>query len=664
MRATGFPRTFFGLLVLCLLAWSCPAWSQIPGPVVLAPALRTLDLKDHMMVLDDAAGALGPAEISSLPPAPFKPAGEVRDGGYVQGARWHVFFLENPTTVARQVFIEVERQRLNFVDLYSADGKGDFLHQMAGNHRPFALRPLPYRTALFPLTVPPGATRQVLLRVESKTPMVVRATLWEPGAFAEKSSQDGLLLGSFYGIASLLVIFSAASVVIAPRRQAFWFLLHLISFVIRQLDASGQLAQFLMPDQPFVAERLGNFSNCAVVATGSLFVAASLDLNRVLPWVNRLFMGIAGICLALAVAAVADYWNLASPVINIITILFVILSIMVILACLQRGRRTDQWVLLVAMSVSFVSGLLRMGQNIGIAIPFAWGEWGLYFGFDFYLIFMGVAVWQYLRRIEGEKLEASRLLLAATEKRGEDLNQLVILRTADLEKALLNEQETRQRLQLFVQMATHEFKTPLTAIDSAAQVMELIVEPHDLEMNSRLALIRRSVRQVETLVDTCLLGERYETLSARFAEFCPADCLGRVLERHAQEGMPPITLSSVDLPDRWEGDADLLGIALDALVDNALRYAGRDKPLEIVATGTGNTLAISVCDRGPGVPSGEAAKIFLKYYRGTQSHRASGTGLGLYLVEEVALLHNGRASYTPRPGGGAVFTLSLPPRQS
>ena len=258
-------------------------------------------------------------------------------------------------------------------------------------------------------------------------------------------------------------------------------------------------------------------------------------------------------------------------------------------------------------------------------------------------------------------------ILATVFRSKNRLERVITQRTAQLaqakqaaETSLESETQARQRLHTFIQMATHEFKTPLSVIDGAAQVLELLVDSHNRDITSRLSAIRQSVTRVVDLVNVCLKGERYETLSPSFAPLSVPQMLQKGVERNNITDSAPVTLSVTDLPEQWLGDAGLLGIALDALVDNARRYAGGDLPIEIQASMADNAIHISVCDRGQGVAVADGDKIFDKYYRGKHSSGIPGTGIGLHLVKTVAELHNGQAKYAPRPGGGAVFTLVLP----
>jgi signal transduction histidine kinase len=103
------------------------------------------------------------------------------------------------------------------------------------------------------------------------------------------------------------------------------------------------------------------------------------------------------------------------------------------------------------------------------------------------------------------------------------------------------------------------------------------------------------------------------------------------------------------------GNADMLGRALRNLIENALVHTPPQTTVEIAIDARG---AISVYDRGPGVPPAEREQIFHRFWR-RDRRRQGSSGLGLSIVSRIAERHGARVSVADRPGGGATFTLSF-----
>jgi len=256
-------------------------------------------------------------------------------------------------------------------------------------------------------------------------------------------------------------------------------------------------------------------------------------------------------------------------------------------------------------------------------------------------------------------------LARALQDSNSRLEERVVERTRDIERALCGEREARHRLRTFLDMAAHEFKTPLAVIDSAAQMLEMLVDTAQDGVGKRLGLIRRSARRVSDLIETCLAGERIdEEVPVHPVPFAPASLIERVAERQRGHGAAVLVADSAHLPAVCVADPDLLGIALDALLDNARRYGRDGEVIDLEAHSDGAALILSVADRGPGIPEEERERIFEKYYRGEDSRNKPGTGIGLNLVKVIAGLHGGSIVHHPRPGGGSVFVLTIPLRSA
>ena len=97
------------------------------------------------------------------------------------------------------------------------------------------------------------------------------------------------------------------------------------------------------------------------------------------------------------------------------------------------------------------------------------------------------------------------------------------------------------------------------------------------------------------------------------------------------------------------------------LLENAHKYSPRTQPVDIQLSRSGKMIAISVADRGPGVPAAERERIFEPFYRPERSTPDAGSaGLGLSIALRLAMAQGGALSYEDRIGGGSVFTLVLP----
>jgi two-component system sensor histidine kinase ChvG len=210
----------------------------------------------------------------------------------------------------------------------------------------------------------------------------------------------------------------------------------------------------------------------------------------------------------------------------------------------------------------------------------------------------------------------------------------------------------------------HEFKSPLTSIRGAA---ELLLEgaAEDRETRERfLHNIQLDAERLERLVSRLLELSRIEASTEPMEDVAVSTVIDRVIERtHTSE--QPVEV-------RGGGGLTLRGRVLDLerallnLVENALRFSPPGEPVVVSAESDGVNLRLSVCDRGPGVPDAHRERIFERFF--TTDAERSGTGLGLAIVRTVAEAHGGRVELEnpdrgeAQGGKGACFALVLPLR--
>ena len=222
----------------------------------------------------------------------------------------------------------------------------------------------------------------------------------------------------------------------------------------------------------------------------------------------------------------------------------------------------------------------------------------------------------------------------------------------------------------FVANVSHELRTPLTAVRG---YIEALAEP-DISADERarfLEIITRHTLRMERLVKDLLRLARLDA-GQEAAELVPCEVNGLI---HAV-----MTDLAVPLEQRHQRievriDQDAATIACDPpklhdalrnLLANASTYGPPDSVIQVDVRRQGDSVAISVADRGPGIPDEDLARIFERFYRVDKSRARDpgGTGLGLAIVKHLVGLHGGQVRVENAPGAGASFTIELPSRQA
>lgn len=201
--------------------------------------------------------------------------------------------------------------------------------------------------------------------------------------------------------------------------------------------------------------------------------------------------------------------------------------------------------------------------------------------------------------------------------------------------------------------ASHELRSPLTRIRMG---LELMGKGSPEALAQRKPEIERNLAELDQLIDEILLASRLDAREADVGTVEPVDLVGLAAEECARSGATLDTQAAVLLVP---GIAKLLRRAVRNLLENACRHAAT--PAELALYQEAGFAVIEVKDHGPGVPEALQARIFEPFYRlPGASEQDGGVGLGLALVQSIALRHGGSARCSNRSGGGACFTLRLP----
>lgn len=212
----------------------------------------------------------------------------------------------------------------------------------------------------------------------------------------------------------------------------------------------------------------------------------------------------------------------------------------------------------------------------------------------------------------------------------------------------------------FAADVAHEFKSPLTSIRGAA---ELLDEGAADDPEARVRFLRNielDVARLDRLVSRLLELSRIEASSEAMAVVDLESVLVRVISR-ASAPEQPIELRYLASARFLRAREMDLETALLNLLDNAVRFSPPGIPVEVEVTGGPPEIRITIADRGPGISAANLPRIFDRFF--TTDADRDGTGLGLSIVQTVMTAHAGRVSVESEPGRGTTFSLFLPVRR-
>jgi two-component system sensor histidine kinase KdpD len=252
------------------------------------------------------------------------------------------------------------------------------------------------------------------------------------------------------------------------------------------------------------------------------------------------------------------------------------------------------------------------------------------------------------------------------------LTTLAALVAGALERIKLSDQVRQTQVQVeaekmrsaLLSSVSHDLRSPLTGIIGAAGTLAESGDTLTPQVRYELLqTISDEAERVNRLVGNLLDMTRLESgqvMPSR--EWLPVEeLIGSAVQRCSKRLADHAV--KVNLPDdlpMLHADSVLMEQVLVNLLDNAAKYSPANSKIDMSARADATAITVTVADRGPGVPPDQREHIFEKFVRGRDAARKPGVGLGLAICRAVVAAHGGRIWVDDRPGGGAVFSFSLP----
>jgi two-component system sensor histidine kinase KdpD len=230
------------------------------------------------------------------------------------------------------------------------------------------------------------------------------------------------------------------------------------------------------------------------------------------------------------------------------------------------------------------------------------------------------------------------------------------------QEALLRMESERLRNSLLAAVS-HDLRTPLTVLQGLAEVLAMNNPPLAPAQLEAAETMQEEARRMTALVNNLLDMARIERGEVKLhLEWQPFEevvgvalnATEQILKHHKVEVRLSPELPLVQI------DAVLMARVLVNLLENAAKYTPPGSEVIMAAEVVGDHLSVSVADSGPGLPVGREEEIFQKFTRGDRESATRGVGLGLTICRAIVESHHGKIVGRNRPGGGAIFTFTLP----
>jgi signal transduction histidine kinase len=233
-------------------------------------------------------------------------------------------------------------------------------------------------------------------------------------------------------------------------------------------------------------------------------------------------------------------------------------------------------------------------------------------------------------------------------------------------RAVAREMDVSRMKAEFVSSVSHEFRTPLSAIEALLERLESGKVQDEEMLHRYYRASRREVQRLTAMVNQLLDFSRlkegreeysYETINLnRLAEDALQSFRNLGFEKRLEENLYN------DKPLNISADKDAVYQCIHNLIDNALKYSPNGSQVTVGSGKHDSEIFLRVSDRGPGIAPEERELIFEQFYRARRSddRGIQGAGIGLALVKKVMQAHGGKVTLESRTGEGSTFQLTFP----
>ncbi len=616
-------------------------WLALLALTLLCPAAHAQRAVEGLAVLVDADGGETIASVAAPARAhEFAAVGDNLSAGYSRKVRWLRFTVQAPPGSGGKLWLEVQPPYVDDLRLFVPDPSqpDGFAMRRAGDLQPFAARELPYRGFVFRLALPDTQAHTLYLRLETSSSSVLSLRQWSPDAFVAAAAREYIALGLFYGI--------LASMMVATLWHGRWrrdpqfrhFLLFLGATVVFLLGSNGLVSQFLLPARPHLASAWTSIGLLLLTASGARFYQLVLEIDHRLPRLRTAFRAMQCMALVAVPVAIAGYFTEMVRIVMPCALLLALLCLGRSLLLAAHGRLGSHF-----LALAYAIGLLGSSSGILVVLGVLPGDLWLIHGAQLGSLGTLTAFGLALRaRLRGESRERE----AALE------------RAAAAETLARQEQIARAQQRQFLSMLSHELRTPLTTIQTAIGALKRLSGADTPEHLARHGRIQRSIERIGRLLNQLLTSDRVDEgmVSVQCRDIDVAALCRELIDGMERGGR--IDLGG-ETTLRASVDPALLRIAMQNLLDNALKYSPDDTRVDLHLSTAADTVTLSVRDRGAGIAPALRPALFARYVRGEAHAHIPGSGLGLYIVRCIALAHGGGVEVGDAAGGGSRFDLRL-----
>lgn len=611
--------------LLLLLAALCARASAAPAPLELTAEQGTRPVVGAQALVDPTGG-LSIEDLRARERAGKVSWEETRrfNFGYSARRRWLKLSVRNRDS-APDWLLEMGYPLIQGVEVHQFDGNRLVASYKTGRLRPFASRPVPYHSFVFPVAIPRGATHEVYVMAESN------GTLFVPLSF---STRDDLLaasvrkttaFGAYAGIIIAMALYNLFLLFAFRDRNYLYYVVYAATFCLLLASLNGMAYQYLWPSWP----GWNKVSVPVLVGVSYLFLVlftrSFLETRRLAPRLDLSLIAVVGGALFLILGGAFHYGlfvnRFTSQFISAVPLLMIPLSA----RCVQRGSYAAMYYL-VAFGCFFLGSGTHAARDLGWLPQNFVTDNGPYLGSAAEMLVLSLGLAARIKRLKEDKLRS--------------------------EERLAQEQGAA----MLASRVAHDIRSPLAALDVVEKDLAVLPE-------SKRVLVRGAINRIRDIANTLVAKKQAGSAPAEpsiesLSDLADAILSEKRLQYRKQGGLvleADFAPGALGLFARVEAGA--LKRDLSNLITNAVEAVGPSGRVVVSLREEDGRAVLAVQDDGAGIPPDLLPRIGEK---GFTQGKTGGQGLGIHHARADALSWGGALDVESAPGRGTTVALRLP----
>lgn len=596
----------------------------------------------------------------------FMPVQGFLNLGYTLETSWVSFVIKAPDNLTENYILWLSPYMLNFVDVYVQEGQdatnpAHYRHHAAGDNHPVSLQAVRHSRHLVPLSLRQGQQHRIFIRTQTTSSHVLRAWVRTETETLSESNTHIIWLAAFIACALLLGTIALLQAIRLKSRIQFWYGCYLLSESCTQLGMQGFLP-LLLPDQAHhIADWLTGSGVAGIYLSLSCIIMHILNTRQDHPFFHRY------LCLLSAVAALTFPLTSTDGYIPIQYILvpmgLLIMPVSTLLyfrkhPTFDRSQRLFfLFFLICSLGISVhllrLSGFLPVNElTFGAMMLIA----------VLHMLLLNLALSEKLLDAEQRARHAAQQSESQAIAIAREMTRELMESKQHLEIALNQEQQALEEQSRFIDMISHEYRTPLAIIRTNLDILD-IKQPSEWQGKHNIQAIFQATERLKEVFETQL---RQGSLNYQIIPRKRSDNAVHTISNIMEDACSlwseyPIQFT---LPEQrtviLNADSALLKTLIFNLIDNAIKYSPNDSPVFCRLDSDDHQLRFTVSNTIADAENICVEQLCDKYVRGSNSSGRSGLGLGLYLVKRITELHDGDLDITVQQGDLFSVQLSFP----